>query len=408
MNNSPLSSRIFPLLILISAATLGSSLYGQTIWKGNFDSWNINAPWTNGIPNSENIEVIFYQAGASNLTTNSINNDRSIGALTYNADADADVSITLANSILTMGGATNITPLITVNAGATGNFLIYGAITSPRLNINGNLSIMHNGSGTLTISAPIRDDDTNTPSVADSLTKSGSGTLILSAGAFPSAGPNTYTGGTTVNGGTLALSGNGTIGTVGNLTMGGGTLDISGITPASLTMADGRTVSGTGTINATGKTFIVNGALNPGNSPGVLEVTGNLTLGSTAVSTMEIDGATRGTQYDGLDVTGSLVYGGSLVLDLGTTFGNGNYSFDIFDQFSGQSGAFSAVNLTGNYTGAFSNNSGIWTATTGDASWAFTQGTGILDLTVVPEPSTSALLAAGLVVVVAFRRRRLA
>ena len=42
---------------------------------------------------------------------------------------------------------------------------------------------------------------------------------------------NTYTGGTTIDGGTLALSGNGTLGAATNmLTASGGTLDLGGTT----------------------------------------------------------------------------------------------------------------------------------------------------------------------------------
>jgi uncharacterized protein with beta-barrel porin domain len=78
-------------------------------------------------------------------------------------------------------------------------------------------------------------------------------------------GNNTYTGGTTINGGTLLLTGAGTIGT-GNLTMAGGTLVVTGITAPTFTMASGTTLSGVGTINATGKTVQVDGTLTRGSA----------------------------------------------------------------------------------------------------------------------------------------------
>jgi len=68
----------------------------------------------------------------------------------------------------------------------------------------------------------------NGASGTSSLTKSGSGTQTLSRA-------NTYTGTTLVSGGTLALSGSGTLGgSTALLTMGGGTLDLGGLSPSAI------------------------------------------------------------------------------------------------------------------------------------------------------------------------------
>ncbi|WP_183269661.1 autotransporter outer membrane beta-barrel domain-containing protein [Buttiauxella sp. A111] len=87
-----------------------------------------------------------------------------------------------------------------------------------------------------------------------SLTKEGDGLLVLSAA-------NTYTGGTTLNGGTLQLSGEGTLGDINNTTtVTNGTLDLGGTTQtqATLNQSGGTVQSGTmevGTYQLTGGTL---------------------------------------------------------------------------------------------------------------------------------------------------------
>jgi autotransporter-associated beta strand protein len=73
--------------------------------------------------------------------------------------------------------------------------------------------------GATTIFAGLIEDNNNTTSGKVSLTQSGSGTLTLS-------GANTYSGGTTVNAGTLTLGSTAAIGT-GTFTVSGGNLDSS-------------------------------------------------------------------------------------------------------------------------------------------------------------------------------------
>jgi len=136
------------------------------------------------------------------------------------------------------------------------------------------------GSATLTTG----NDNTSTTfsgamSGSGGLTKSGSGTLTLS-------GANTYTGATTVNAGTLAVTG-------------------SLVSPT--TVNSGGTLAGTGTIS---NTVTVNngGTLSPGTSPGIIN-TGNLTLTSGSTLTIELNGPTVGAQYDQVNGTGTVALG---------------------------------------------------------------------------------------------------
>ena len=106
------------------------------------------------------------------------------------------------------------------------------------------------------------------------------------------------------------------------------------------------------------------------------------------------------------NVTGALTYGGALTLDLGTIFGTGTYSWNLFDFAGADSGTFSTITLTDQYSGSLTDgdSNGIWDLTSGNNTWQFTESTGVLGLTVVPEPSAALLGALGMLVLL--RRRR--
>jgi autotransporter-associated beta strand protein len=97
------------------------------------------------------------------------------------------------------------------------------------------------------------------------LTFTGTGTTIMS-------GANTYSGGTTVSSGTLSLAGASPTGT------------------GDVFVASAGTLMGTGTIAGNG---IVSGVLKPGNSPGYLSFTQNLTLNAGSTYQQDIAGATQ-------------------------------------------------------------------------------------------------------------------
>jgi len=206
---------------------------------------------------------------------------------------------------------------------------------------------------------------------------------------------NTYSGGTTISAGTLLLTGAGTIGS-GNLTLGGGTFDIAGITPASYALSGSQSVTGSGTIvGAAGKTLAIAGTLAPGNSPGTITLdTVAVTLSGTTtfeftnpsfgVGTFDL---VQGTAGGGVE---SIAFGGILNLN----FSGGSYDDDdfvkIFDVGS-YSGTFSAVNFSGLDVGQ---------------SATFNAANGIV--TVVPEPGTWALIGMGSAFLLWRKRRRMA
>jgi hypothetical protein len=124
-------------------------------------------------------------------------------------------------------------------------------------------------------------------------------------------------------------------------------------------------------------------------------------------SLFEINGTTRGAEYDGVNISGvsGPNYGGtlSLVFGNGSAFSGGTI-FDLF-LFNGSStGNFASVTSSGFYAGEWTFADDVWLLESGGQTLAFTQSTGDLLIT-VPEPSTLMLLS-GVAVANMIRRRR--
>lgn len=139
------------------------------------------------------------------------------------------------------------------------------------------------------------------------LIKNGDGTLTLN-------GNNTYTGATTVNGGGLFV--NGSIASSSGLTVNNATIGGNGIFP---------------------NTAFNGGTLSPGNSIGVINFNGSLTLSNTTVYAVELLGNTS----DRVNITGTAGLAGSVVV---TTLGQiipGR--FVILSAQGGRTGTFASV-----------------------------------------------------------------
>ena len=221
------------------------------------------------------------------------------------------------------------------------------------------------------------------------------------------AAVNTYTGTTSVTAGTLAIASGGSTHASSAVTVSnaGSALVVNGTVNGTLLANASTTLSGTGTVNGAAT---VNGNLTPGNSGvGLLSFGSSLAMASSTATTMEING-TGLSNHDSIDINGALTYEGALELAIGATFGNGSYTFDLFD-ITSQSGSFDSMTLTGLYSASLVDNGfGVWEATTnsGNATWTFTQSSGDLSLVVIPEPNVAALIG-GIGMLCLFRRRRL-
>ncbi len=165
---------------------------------------------------------------------------------------------------------------------------------------------------------------------------------------------NTYTGPTVIGSGlTLVLSGNGSISHSTNIFFGGSTttndsLDVSGRSDQTLTLASGQTLGGVGSVNGA-LTVSAGAAIAPAGTNVILGMTeGNSVVGTLAASgAVKLNGTTiiklNGSGVN--DVVGSassITYGGTLNLVniSGAPYAAGN-SFQIF----------SAASYGGNFTG---------------------------------------------------------
>lgn len=289
-------------------------------------------------------------------------------ASTYSFAVSGSGSVTKQGAgTLTLTGLSSYTGGSTITGGTLqiGDGGTTGAIAG---NVVNNSAIIFNRSDASTYSGAI----------------SGSGTLMKQGGGkLTLAGSNSYSGLTTVSGGTLALSGSGTIGT-GGLDLGtNGIFDLAALVSATYSLPATGNLAGSGTLSGDGKTLAVLGSFLPGNSPGTVTLGSGFTLdlSNTGTSVFQITSPlyTAGS-FDLVNGTGSVTFGGILSLDFsGGDYAAGANVLRIFANTGGRSGSFSVVNFTGLGAGQ---------------SATFNAATGFI--TVVPEPSAVAMALAGL------------
>jgi len=337
------SKRFMSLAI---AAVVGAAGFGQrssagTIyWSGGSTTdgkWSDTGDWTGATaPGSTTVltstDIADFNAAIANSWGNAAGNPvvidsttQNINGITFDAAAgNYFIGSTGGNSLLlTNGGtiqilsaltATNAVetinaPLVIEGASATYTFANNSANGTGAgvgtLNFGGGITGGAAGTTVLTLSGTNTNANTISGIIANGsattlgLTKSGAGTWVLS-------GSNSYTGNTTVSGGTLQINGsyagNGT-GNTSLLTIGGGTLSVG---------------SSAGTLTFGGDGYAYGAAVGDSGSTGTLIINGGVTniagAGGTAAS-LNIGTNTGGGAGNGtVTITGGVLNVGSRIL----------------------------------------------------------------------------------------------
>ena len=242
------------------------------------------------------------------------------------------------------------------------------------------------------------------------LTFTGPGSLTLNA-------TNTYSGVTRVNAGTLALGSSGSIGSSSGVSIANGAnFNVSTVT-GGFTLGDEQTLSGGGTIAGD---VTISGTHSPGFSPGIQVFADDLTytVGSNVVWEL-IDNTVldRGTEYDGVDVSGDLMFTGSTTITLDfallgsmvdwtNEFWNNDYTgtdgWKIFD-VGGEITGFENLTLAGSTIDK--DGTSLTSERSGASFYLFEGANGVyLNYAAVPEPSVALLGGLGLLALLLRRR----
>lgn len=290
---------------------------------------------------------------------------------------------------------------VTVGSGSAAGYTLHtfstvgtSAFDLSGVNMNQRLGVVHNGiisgSGDLSFAGP--------------------GRLTLNAA-------NTYSGVTRVNAGTLALGSSGSIGSSSGVSIANGAnFNVSTVT-GGFTLGSNKTLSGGGTIAGD---VTISGTHSPGFSPGIQTIDGDLayTVGSNVVWEL-IDNTVsgRGTDYDGVDVSGNLTFTGSTTITLDfallgsladwtNAFWNSDYTetngWKIFD-VNGAITGFENLTLAGS---TIDKDGTSLTDERSGASFSLFEGAdGVyLNYAAVPEPSVALLGGIGLLALLCRRR----
>lgn len=336
------------------------------------DGNNFTASVTLNGGNLSSTGAIYVGLGNSSTATLTVSNG---GTASSTSNILMASSSTNTQSVINIGGASTAAAAGYISANSIIGYVDTGVTTNTLLNFN------HTSS---------RYTFTKGAASSDVTLINGTVHVNAKAGVTVLTGSNNYSRGTEVWSGGVLLANYVGSGTAASSTgTGAVTVDAGGVLGGVGYILGATTVSGT---------------LKPGDYDynrstdlhGILTFGNNLTLNDGSFTEIAIDGLTRGTGYDAINVAGNLALNGTLVLNLLDGFSiaeDETLEFTIFQVTGGYSGAFDGYVLPTSWSGM-------------DLEWDTDSlaTNGILSVTAVPEPSVAFLVCGGLGLL-ALRRR---
>ena len=327
-------------LNLVSGATLTKDT-GTLTWSGGNIAGNGTLAFTNGgtfafggsgdrVLNAPNVTFAFTDLAlpSGSLTLQS-------GGLTFNGTTDIPTAVGL---YLEGGTLTNNGPL-----NVSGTLGLYGGTLAGAGEINmtgGTIDLPAGSTVNWTATGPMTNSGTlnlanqtiTNPFLNLGTLNSGGGLnftqLFTNQGTVnANAGTTTFSGGYDQTAGSLNLNGGDL---VGNLVLGGGVL------------------GGSGTI--TGNLSLGAATLAPGYSPGALNIAGDLTLGPASITVIELWGATPGTGFDVINVSGVANLDGALNASVGGGYVPAADASHVFLSAAGINGSFASSTLPAGFS----------------------------------------------------------
>jgi len=274
-------------------------------------------------------------AGTSGTIFGGAGQNYSIGAL--NADTDFGGVISGATMIIKTGTGTQ--SLSGANTYSSGTVVNNGELQVGNGGTNGTPgtgNVTNNAALAFNRSDAIDDAGFGVISGIGSLTKRGAGQLTLTKA-------HTYSGATTIEAGTLALTNGGAIANSSGINISADALfDVSLLSGGTMTLGSGKTLSGYGAVK--GGFVVGSGArLLPGDSFGTLTFSNSLSLAAGSTNIFEVSQSPL--TNDAAMVLGALTNGGTLIVtNVGAAPLESGASFKLFSAAS-HNGTFAGVIL---------------------------------------------------------------